>query len=257
MIFNNNGASDPLQQFNPSTLSVDNKQKINTERKGYIELARFIFGDNWQFTKYILTFVCGYLSDSDPLTLKVVGLLGVGTDLAFAYRSVISGKHMMGESRYTSMEQQISESDIYATLETLRLERLPSGTTDINRSATNPPRVIKLMKSFYDDAQWEFIKLAIEWGFDRSYYTWAKVTRLHKEGIKVAEECRRLLASKNIEEEEVNRTLRNYLDENCFDINEADVGATLDIVQAWDYYMSRDGDKISKFLDDVRNVDKY
>ncbi|TGO67092.1 hypothetical protein BOTNAR_0048g00220 [Botryotinia narcissicola] len=200
MIFNNNGASDPLQQSNPSTLPVDDKQKLKTERKSHIELARFLFGDNWQFTKYILTFVGGYLSDSDPLTSKAAGLLGVGTDLAFAYRSDISGKHMMGESRYTSMEQQISERDVYATLETLRfmarvvnLEHCPlddsihtfiadfqhpefvntvwsdypSGTTDINWSATNSLRVIKLMKLLYDDAQWEYIKLALECNGDK------------------------------------------------------------------------------------------
>ncbi|KAF7893844.1 hypothetical protein EAF00_007358 [Botryotinia globosa] len=289
MIFNNNGASDPLQQSNPSTFPVDDKQKLNTERRFHIELARFLFGDNWQFTKYILTFVCGHLSGSDPLTFRAAELLGFGTDLAFAYRSDISGKHMMGESRYTCMEQQISDIDVYATLETLRFmasvvnfqsypidngihtfiaefqnpdfvntiwSDYPSAATDINRSATNPPRVIKLMKLLYDDAQWEYTKLALEWGLDRTYYTRTKVTRLHKEGSKVVEEYRRLLTFKDITEEEVNRALRNYLDENCFDINEADVEATLDIVQAWDSYMSRDGDKISKFLDDVRNVDK-
>lgn len=95
------------------------------------------------------------------------------------------------------------------------------------------------MKLLYDDAQWEYTKLALEWGFDRTYYTRTKVTRLHKEGSKVAEEYRRLLASKNIAEEDVDIILRNYLDEGCIDINEADVEVTLNIVQAWDYYMSR------------------
>ncbi|TGO33431.1 hypothetical protein BHYA_0247g00210 [Botrytis hyacinthi] len=288
IIFNNIGASDPLQQSNPSTFPVGDKQKLNTERKGHIELARFLFGDNWQFTKYILTFVSGHLSDSGSFTSKTAELLDVGTGLAFAYRSDMSGKNMMGESRYTSMEQQLSEGDVYATLETLRFMAKvvnfeyyplddsiytfiaefrhpdfvntvwsdhPAVGTDINRSATNPPRVIKLMKLLYDDSQWEYTKLALEWGFDRTYYTSIRVTRLHEEGSKVAEEYRRLLASKNIAED-VDGVLRNYLDESCLDINEADVEATLDIVQAWDYYMSRDGDKISKFLDDVRNVDK-
>ncbi|THV50795.1 hypothetical protein BGAL_0135g00070 [Botrytis galanthina] len=183
----------------------------------------------------------------------------------------------MSESRYTFLEEQINPLDdsFDAFIAEFRhpdfvntvWSDYPSGATDINRSATNTPRVIKLMKLLYDDAQWEYTKLALEWGLDRTYYTRTKVTRLHKEGSKVAEEYRRLLASKNIAEEDVDIILRNYLDESCFDINEADVEATLDIVQAWDYYMSRpaiglltyrlgDGDKIAKFLDDVRNVDK-
>ncbi|TGO55692.1 hypothetical protein BCON_0088g00230 [Botryotinia convoluta] len=265
---------------------------MNTERKDSIELARFLFGDNWQFTKKILTFIldCGCRSNLHSITSKAGESLHIGTDLAFAYRSDISGNNTMPESRYTSMEQRINENKVYATLDilrfwarTARFEKCnqldesirtfvaefrhpdfvntvwsdhPSGATDINWSVTNPPRMIKLMKLLYDDAQWEYTKLALEWGFDRTNYTRTKVTRLHEEGCRVAEKYRRLLTSKNIAEEEVNRALRDYLDESCFDINEADVEATLDIVQAWDYYMSRDGDKISKFLDDIRNVDK-
>ncbi|KAM0160947.1 hypothetical protein ACHAPG_002706 [Botrytis cinerea] len=112
------------------------------------------------------------------------------------------------------------------------------------------------MKIIYDDVQWEYTKLALEWGFTRTNYTETKVTRLHAEGCKVAEEYRRLITSKSVAEEEVNKALRKYLDESCFDINETDVEATFDVVQAWDYYMSQNGDKISKFLEDVRNIER-
>ncbi|TGO28411.1 hypothetical protein BPAE_0028g00600 [Botrytis paeoniae] len=251
---------------------------MNTQRKDYIELGRFLFGDNWQFTEKILTFVLdrGSLYNLHLLTSNAPEFLSIGTDLAFAYRTDTSGKNTMGGSRYTSMEKRINEDDVYVTLEILRFVAKiakfeicnqdyqlddsirtfvaefrhpdfvntvwsdhPSAATIINQSATNPPRVIKLMKVLYDDAQWEYTKLALEWGFDRTNYTRTKVTRLHEEGCRVAEEYRRLLTPKNIAEEEVNSVLLIYLDESCFDINEADVEATLDIVQAWDYYMSR------------------
>ncbi|KAF7885924.1 uncharacterized protein EAF02_004433 [Botrytis sinoallii] len=300
MIFNRNEASDSLQQSDPSTPPVDDKRKMKTERKDFIELARFLFGNNWKFTKKFLDFVLDHESrslydlhiyDLHFMTSRTTELLCFGTDLAFAYRTDVSGKNTIGESRYTSMEQQIKEIDVYATLETLILvaeintanagiyqldgsvqkfitefrhpdfsktvwSDHPSAATDINLSTTSPPRLIKLMKILYDDAQWEYTKLALEWGFERTIHTRTKVTRLHEEGSKIAEEYRLLLTSKNITEEEVNRALRNYLDESCFDINEADVDATLDILQAWDCYMSRVGDKIAEFLDDVKNVDK-
>ncbi|TEY82421.1 hypothetical protein BOTCAL_0029g00080 [Botryotinia calthae] len=290
MISKNNVASVPLQQFKISTHQTDNKQKMKTERKDYIELARFLFGENWPFTKTILTFFRYEKCFPPSLSLesRAAESLIVGTNLASAYISDIPENKMMPESRYTSMEQRINQNEVYETLGILRSWESFAGSenyqlddsfnlfitefrrpdfvnkiccnhpsrTTVNRSATNPPRVIKLMKILYDDAQWEYTKLALEWGFTRTNHTETKVARLYTEGCKVAEEYRRLLNSKDIAEEEINRALRKYLDESCFDINEADVEATLDIVQAWDYYMSQNADKILKFLEDVGNIDR-
>ncbi|KAF7956191.1 hypothetical protein EAE96_005111 [Botrytis aclada] len=282
-ISNNNEESVPLQQFNHSTLPVGEKEPED-EQKDYIKLARFLFRDDWQYTKKILTFVRDdeYFSELRMLTTKAAELLDVGTGLENARRS------MMGESGYSSVEERISESDANATFDILILwartpnfgndqhddtfyaslasyrqpdsvDAVPPWAMDMDYpvwSETNPTRVIELMKLLYVDAQWEYTKLALEWGFDRTKYTRAKVVRLYTEGGRLAEEFRRLLTSRSHTEEEVNSVLRSYLDGPCFDISEADVEATLDIVQTWDYYMSRDGDKISKFLDDVGNVAK-
>ncbi|KAM0183063.1 hypothetical protein ACHAPF_000535 [Botrytis cinerea] len=273
MISKNNVTSVPLQQFNTSTFQVDDKQKMEIERKDYIELARFLFGNNWLFAKMILTFLCHKKCFPPSLSLgsRAAESLIVGTNLAAAYISDISENKMMPESRYTSMEQRINQNEVYETLGILRSWESFAGSenyqldgsfnlfitefrrpdfvnkiwcdhpsrTTVSFSVTNPPRVIKLMKIIYDDAQWEYTKLALEWGFTRTNYTETKITRLHAEGCKVAEEYRRLLTSRNVAEEEVNKALRKYLDERCFDINETDVEATFDVVQAWDYYMSR------------------
>ncbi|CCD49236.1 predicted protein [Botrytis cinerea T4] len=302
MISKNNVTSVPLQQYD--------KQKMEIERKDYIELARFLFGNNWLFAKMILTFLCHKKCFPPSLSLgsRAAESLIVGTNLAAAYISDISENKMMPESRYTSMEQRINQNEVYETLGILRSWESFAGSENCNQnssaiipscallificadqldgsfnlfitefrrpdfvnkiwcdhpsrttvsfSVTNPPRVIKLMKIIYDDAQWEYTKLALEWGFTRTNYTETKITRLHAEGCKVAEEYRRLLTSRNVAEEEVNKALRKYLDERCFDINETDVEATFDVVQAWDYYMSQNGDKISKFLEDVGNIDR-
>ncbi|KAF7887904.1 uncharacterized protein EAF01_011058 [Botrytis porri] len=216
MISNNHGASVPPRQSDPVTFTVDDEQKVRTARKDYIEVARFLFGDNWRFTKKILTFVVdsGNIFNLYLTTPNAPELLRID-QLDDSIRPFVA------ELRHLDFVNTVWSDH-------------PSAAEDIKGPATYPPRVIKLMKVLYDDAQWEYTKLALEWGFDRTNYT----------------------RTKNFAAEEVNSILRSYLDESCFDINEADVEATLDIVQAWDYYMSCNGDKISKFLDDIGDVDQ-